>query len=85
MTVLEQVHVRLGKNGRVVIPAEWREKLGMGEGDELVLTFGPDGFRIQSALELRKQAQQRMMKYKPKGRSGVDDLIAERRKETARG
>lgn len=85
MSVLEQVHLRLGKNGRVVIPAEWREKLKLGEGDELVLTFSHDGFRVQSALELRKQAQQRMMKYKPKGRSGVDELIAERRKEAARG
>ena len=68
----------LGKQGRLVIPAEVRAALGLAPGDELHLHVA--GARLvlerpRDALdELRKLA-----KDVPVSRSLVDELLAERR------
>lgn len=84
MAITEREVVRLGKNGRIVIPAHLREKLGLREGEEIILSSGPDGIILCSAADARRNAQRRMMKYRKKGRSAVDEFIAERRKEADR-
>lgn len=73
--------VRLGARGRLVLPAAIRERLAIGEGDKLVLTV-EDGrtIRITSLRDLAEQMQG-ILKDAASGRSLVDELIAERRKE----
>ena len=45
MTVLK---TRLDQNGRIVIPAEVRRRLGVEPGDDVVLDVGPHDVRLSS-------------------------------------
>jgi len=70
--------LRLGKQGRLVIPAEVRAALGLGPGDLLHLHLSGQHLvleRQQDAVaELRGLGASI-----PKARSLVDELLAERR------
>lgn len=77
--------VKVSNGGRVVIPAEYRARLGIGvgdvlfwreEGEQLVLSSRAAGIRRAQALV--KQT------IKPGSSSIVDELIRERRDEAAR-
>lgn len=75
------IKVRLGPDGRVVIPAPFREALRLKEGDVLFarLEGGEVHLLTPSAAICRAQALVRQ--HVPKDVSLVDELIAERRKE----
>jgi AbrB family looped-hinge helix DNA binding protein len=75
--------VKVGPQGRVVIPAELRRELDIGPGDELMAEV-IDG---QLVLWSRKKAVRRlrgMMRLPEGAPSPVDELIAERRAEFER-
>jgi AbrB family looped-hinge helix DNA binding protein len=70
--------VALGKQGRLVIPAEIRTALGLAPGDQLHLHLS--GQRL--VLERRQDAIAELRALGadvPKARSLVDELLAERR------
>lgn len=74
--------LRIGAQGRVVLPSGMRHALGLKQGDELAATT--DGQRI--VLEPRGELLRRMqeeLKTARGDRSLVDELIAERRREAA--
>lgn len=74
--------IQLGARGRVVLPAEVREKLGLRTGDKLVLTVKPDGtIRLVSLREQLKKAQGMFRKHPERILS--EELIRERRREAA--
>lgn len=78
-----RVRMRVNPNGRVVIPASFRKRLGIRVGDEVVLRIEDDELRI-STLKRNIERAQRLVRKHVKGRvSLVDELIAERR-EAAR-
>lgn len=68
----------LGKQGRLVIPAEVRAVLGLAPGDQLHLQVAGTRLVLErprdAVDELRRLAQE-----VPKSRSFVDELLAERR------
>lgn len=74
----------LGRQGRLVIPADVRAALGLAPGDQLHLHL--DGRRVvlerqqDAAAELRGLASP-----VPEARSLVDELLAERRLAAAAG
>lgn len=76
----------MSQGGRVVVPKEYRQKLGLKEGDE-VIWVEVDG---QIVLTSRKQQLERAQKFFAElfkdyqGGSLVDELIADRRAEAAR-
>jgi AbrB family looped-hinge helix DNA binding protein len=75
--------MRVNKNGRVVIPARFRKRLGIRAGDELVLRLEDDELRI-TTLQRNIERAQRLVRKQLKSRTSlVDQLIAERR-EAAR-
>ena len=78
-----EVRLKINENGRVVIPAPFREALGIRAGDELVLRLEDDELRISTMKQRLEQARKLVRKYVKPGRSLVDELIAERR-EAAR-
>lgn len=76
--------VRLGKEGRVLIPAQVRQQLGLREDEPLSLYVEDGEVRIVSRLQAIRQMQQRMGRYRRPGPGAVDELLRERRKEAAR-
>ena len=78
-----RVRTRIGKKGRIVIPAPMREALGIAEGDVLDLTVADGELRVATMRERLRRAQEWARKVIPPGVSLADELIAERR-EAAR-
>jgi AbrB family looped-hinge helix DNA binding protein len=76
--------VRLGPDGRVVIPAAFREAIGLKEGDVLFARLEDGEVRLLTPTAAIRRAQALVRQYVPEGVSLVDELIAERRKEAAR-
>jgi AbrB family looped-hinge helix DNA binding protein len=76
--------VRLCEGGRIVIPAEVREQLGLKVGDRLVLRVEDGEIRLFTRAEGIRKAQRIFSKYRQEGVSLSDELIAERRAEAAR-
>lgn len=75
---------RVTSGGRIVLPAELRRALGVQEGDELLVRLEGQELRIYTPAEAIRQAQERLRRHIPEGRSLSDELIQERRAETAR-
>ena len=76
---------KVSDGGRVVIPAELREKHGIEIGDTVVWRDDGDGLRLTSRMAGIRRAQQIVAKYKRPGDPAmVDELIRERREEAAR-
>ncbi len=78
------VHIRIGGDGRLVLPAAFREALGIKSGGDVVLSLDEDGVRI-TTMKLRiERAQRRARKYIKPGTSIVDEFLAERREAAKR-
>jgi AbrB family looped-hinge helix DNA binding protein len=71
--------MRVNENGRVVIPASFRKRLGIRAGDEVVLQIQGDELRITTLKRNIERAQRLVRKHVKPGTSLVDELIAERR------
>jgi AbrB family looped-hinge helix DNA binding protein len=74
----------LGKQGRIVIPAQVRDALGLEPGDQLHL--GVEGSRL--VLQRPEDALAELRGFAASvasGRSLVDELLAERRLAAAAG
>lgn len=80
----EQYTLNLGARGRLVIPAPLRERLGLKEGDRLVLTVQADGSLRLISLREQVSKLQGLFKDIAPGVSLADELIAERREEARR-
>jgi AbrB family looped-hinge helix DNA binding protein len=68
----------MGDRGRLVIPAEVRERIGLTEGTALILLESPTGL----VLLTRPQLQQ-LVRADLAGLDLVGELLAERRAEAA--
>lgn len=71
--------VKVGSNGRFVIPSEYRRQLGIREGDELVIRLVDGELRIGTLSAAIKRAQQLVRQYVPEGTQLADELLQERR------
>jgi AbrB family looped-hinge helix DNA binding protein len=65
------ITVKLGQNGRMIIPAEVRHTLGLREGDELLLSIGDK----RLVLETEEALLERL--YQTVGEPPVDELVSE--------
>ena len=78
-----KTRTRINENGRVVIPASFRQRLGIRAGDEVVLELQNDELRITTLQRKIERGQRLVRKHVRPGTSLADELIAERR-EAAR-
>lgn len=76
--------VRIGPGGRLVIPAQLREKLDVKPGDTIWLEEEHGEVRITSVRQAIRYAQELVAQQVAPDRNLVDELIAERRDEAAR-
>ena len=80
----DRIRIKVPANGRVVIPAEFREALGIAKGGELIFRWEDDELRIATMKRNIERAQRHVRQYVKPGVSLVDELIADRRREVAR-
>jgi AbrB family looped-hinge helix DNA binding protein len=78
-----KARIRVGEEGRLVIPASMREALDIKVGDEVGLRIADNELRFSTLKRRIARAQQRLRRFIQPGPSLSDELIAERR-ETAR-
>ena len=79
------VTTKISEGGRVVIPAEIRQKLGLKPGDTVLMKLDADGvLRIESHMARIRKIQEELKKYGKPGVLMSDELIAERREEARR-
>ncbi len=79
-----ETKTRINENGRIVIPAEIRQKMGLQPGDTLFLSLEGQTLRIESQQARVRRVQESLRRLIPAERVLSDELIAERREE-ARG
>jgi AbrB family looped-hinge helix DNA binding protein len=81
-----EVHtVHLEKSGRILIPAVVRRKLGLTEGCEMIVRVDDSGvLEIESRGQVLDRIQARLRRYVPEGKLLSEELIQERKAESAR-
>src|ERR1035441_5670425 len=80
----ENVTARINDNGRIVIPAEFRQRMGIKPGDTLFLTMEGDVLKVEPYLARIRRIQESMRQLISPGRLLSDELIADRREEARR-
>jgi len=75
--------VRLGKQGRLVIPAELRRALGLRPGDRLIARREGDKIVLEKKEEILRRVKERFALI-PLQVDLAEELIAERRAEAER-
>lgn len=68
---MNEFKTKTGQSGGIVVPGEYRRRLGPLSGDEIIMTW-------------TTRARALVRRYVPGGRSLSDELISERREEAAR-
>lgn len=74
--------VKMGTNGRFVLPVEMRRALGVADGGTLVVRLVGDEVRLSTPAAAVRRAQRAVRPYL-KGRSLSEELIGDRRAEAA--
>jgi AbrB family looped-hinge helix DNA binding protein len=82
--ILKHDKTRLNDNGRIVIPADIRQELGLKPGDTLLLSVEEGVLKIESQQARIHRVQQSLRKFIPPDRVLSDELIAERDDEAQR-
>lgn len=78
---MQEARAKVNENGRVVIPIQFREAMGIEPGDEVIFSSDGETLRIETIRQRALQAQAMVRKYIDPSRSLADELIAERREE----
>ncbi len=81
--VPSSVRATVGPGGRIVIPAPYRQVLGLDDGTPVVIRLDGDDIRVTSHATAIRRVQEMIREYVPDDVSLVDELIAERRREAA--
>ncbi len=83
MAEQEAIEVTIGRQGRLVVPAALRRRLGIQPGDVLVAKAEDDRLVLERRQAILARLQRRFADI-PADVSLVDELIADRREESAR-
>ena len=76
-------HVVMADNGRLVVPAQLRQQLGMPRGGKLVASIRNGALVLEPFETAMQRARDIARSYAESGDSAVDELLAERRREAA--
>jgi len=77
---MRQAKVRISDKGRVIIPAAFRDALGLKAGDEVQLRIEDNELRISTLRSRVREAQAYFRQFKkPSGRLSSAEFIQERR------
>lgn len=78
------IEINVAANGRMVLPADVRKRLGLENGGKLVLNESEFGLELTNFRQRARRAQALYKKYSEgKQTISVDEFIAMRREEAA--
>ena len=77
---IKRIRVRIGPQGRIVIPAPLREQLGLNAGEELIARVEDGRLVLERREEVVRRLRTSFANVAP-GRVLSEELIAERREE----
>ena len=82
---MSQISVQVSQGGRIVIPAEIRQKMGVNIGDQVLLSWSDESheLRIATRAQRLQRARELAKPYASATDSVVDALIRERRQAAA--
>ena len=80
----KSVAVRMGNQGRIVIPAKLRQALSIASGEKLIARVEDGRLILETKESVTAGLQKLFRDAVPKGASLADELIAERRAEARR-
>ena len=78
------IPMKMSEGGRVVIPAEIRQAMDIKEGDTVLWELRDGKAQLTTRVAQLREAQTMVRRFVPAAVSLVDELIAERRAESAR-
>ena len=78
------LQTRMSKEGRVLIPAEFRRALGLKAEEPMNICVVDGELRLSSRMEGIRRVQAIAAKYKRPGVSVVDEFLRDKREEAAR-
>ena len=81
---MQPIRTRISEKGRIVIPASFREALGLKTGDEVQLRIEDNELRISTLKARICEAQRYIRRFVKPGASLADELLAERREAAKR-
>ncbi|MBF0392875.1 MAG: AbrB/MazE/SpoVT family DNA-binding domain-containing protein [Alphaproteobacteria bacterium] len=81
---MNERHVTMAANGRIVVPSQIRSNLGMEKGGGFVMTVDQSGtIHLEPLRNVIARVQDEVRGYIPDDVDLVEDLSAQRRKEAA--
>jgi AbrB family looped-hinge helix DNA binding protein len=82
---MSAIAIQVSQGGRIVIPADIRQKMGINIGDEVLLTWqeGSHELRIATRKQRLQRARQLVQQHIKTKASLVDELMQERRQAAA--
>ena len=81
---MNELHVTMAANGRIVVPSQIRANLGMEKGGGFVMTVDGSGtIHLEPLRNVIARVQDEVRGYISDDVDLVDELSAERRQETA--
>lgn len=78
---MASARVKLGSNGRLVIPASLRREIGIESGDTLILESKGRALSVRSIDDAVRNAQDLVARYVGNDVSLSEELIEDRRRE----
>ncbi len=76
-------HLHVAANGRIVLPAEVRKRLGLSEGGALLVEETPDGLILRTVAQAVAHAQSLARRYTAdRPEATVDAFLAGRRSQS---
>lgn len=78
---MSSIAIQVSQGGRIVIPADIRQKMGIGIGDEVLLTWRESSNELSIATRKQRlqRARQLVQQHVKAKHSITDELIQERR------
>jgi len=81
MSQSKSIALRIGPQGRLVIPAALRRELALAPGDTLMARVESRRLVLESREQILRRLREELRGAVPEGVSMVDELIAERRED----
>lgn len=78
---MDRVFAKVDKQGRIVLPAKYRNELDINVGDNVMVTIKDKEIRVKSRIQALKEAQELFQKNNKIKGSVVDEFIKWKRNE----